>query len=75
MRPVQTHLSEVLAAVSPVPPLDVVLADAAGCILAEDVTSPADVPLRDVALHDGYAVRHDDVYGAADGGAVSLPVV
>ena len=75
MRPVQTHLSEALAALRPVPPLDVVLADAAGCILAEDVLAPADVPARDVALHDGYAVRHDDVYGAADGGAVSLPVV
>ena len=29
MRPVQTHLSEALAALRPVPPLDVVLADAA----------------------------------------------
>lgn len=75
MRLVQTHLSEALAAVRPVPPLDVVLADAAGCILAEDVASPANVPARDVALYDGYAVRHDDVYGAAEGGAVVLPVV
>lgn len=75
MRPVQTHLSEVLAGVQPVPPLDVVLADAAGCILSEDVVVHTDVPVRPVAGHDGYAVCEDDVHTAHEGAPVVLPVV
>lgn len=73
MRSVHDQLAAVLAAAQPVTPLDVVLADAAGCILAEDVAAPADVPAVSVAAHDGYAVRTADVTGSvAD---VVLPVV
>lgn len=61
MRSVHDHLAAVLDAARPVPPLDVVLADAAGCILAEDVTAPHDVPPWPVAACDGYAVRAEDV--------------
>ncbi|WP_199422981.1 molybdopterin molybdotransferase MoeA [Actinotalea solisilvae] len=78
MRSVSEHLAAVLDAARPVVPLDVVLADADGCILAEDVTAPADVPARAVAARDGYAVRAADV-GARGGPApvpdVTLPVV
>ncbi|KGM10727.1 molybdopterin molybdotransferase MoeA [Cellulomonas bogoriensis] len=73
MRTVHDHLAAVLDAARPVPPLDVVLSDAAGCILAEQVTSPADVPRWSVAAVDGYAVRSGDVDG--HGGARELPVV
>ena len=41
MRSVQEHLAACLAAVGPQPPLDVVLADAIGCVLAEDVVQQA----------------------------------
>jgi len=44
MRSVQDHLAAVLAAVGPVAPLDVVLRDAVGCILAADVTATHDLP-------------------------------
>lgn len=72
MRSVQDQLAAVLAAVGPVPPLDVVLADAAGCILAEDVVAPADVPGLPVAARDGYALFTGDVHGGTTG--VVLPV-
>ena len=42
----------------------VALADAAGRVLATDVTATADVPPFDRALMDGYAVRADDTTGA-----------
>ncbi|HWS56967.1 MAG TPA: gephyrin-like molybdotransferase Glp [Actinotalea sp.] len=77
MRTVAEHLSAVLAAARPVAPLDVVLADADGCILAEDVTAPRDVPRWTVAGCDGYAVRSADVGPPGPGPAreVVLPVV
>ena len=60
MRSVSEHLAAVLAAARPVAQLDVVLGDAAGCILAEDVTVGADVPPWPVAACDGYALRAED---------------
>jgi molybdopterin molybdotransferase len=50
---------------------DVPLDEAAGRILAEDVTSPIDVPQHDNSAVDGYAVFFDDL--AADG-PTRLPV-
>ncbi len=38
----------------------VALADAAGRILAEDITAPRDVPQADNSAVDGYAFRHKD---------------
>lgn len=76
MRSVQDHLAAVLAAVGPVAPLDVVLADAVGCILAADVVASVDVPALRLAERDGYAVAAQDTVLALDaGGAVqSMPV-
>ncbi|GIG28962.1 gephyrin-like molybdotransferase Glp [Cellulomonas marina] len=68
MRSVQDHLTTVLAAVGPVAPLDVVLADASGCILAADLVAAVDVPPLAAAGRDGYAVA------AHDTGAATLPV-
>jgi molybdopterin molybdotransferase len=42
------------------------LAEALGCVLAEDVTSDIDLPPFDKALVDGYAVRSADLNGASD---------
>ncbi|MBC7292426.1 MAG: molybdopterin molybdotransferase MoeA [Actinotalea sp.] len=69
MRSVHDQLAAVLAAARPVAPLDVVLADAAGCVLAEDVVVGADVPDRDVAACDGYAVRTVDLVPPGGTGA------
>lgn len=77
MRSVADHLAAVLDAARPVSPLDVVLADAEGCVLAEDVTVARDVPAWTVAGCDGYAVRSADVGPPGPGPApdVTLPVV
>ena len=71
MRTVDEHLQDVLAVVQPLAPLEVGLLDAHGCVLAEDVASPAPFPPYDVASLDGYAVRTPDVAAAP----VVLPVV
>lgn len=75
MRSVSTHLQAVLDLLQPLPPLHVVLADAVGCVLAEDVIAPADLPARDVATIDGYAVRSVDVAGANPDRPVNLRVL
>jgi molybdopterin molybdotransferase len=82
MRSVQDQLAAVMAAVGPVAPLDVVLRDATGAVLAADVVAPRDVPAVPVAARDGYAVCAADTVGSSSGassdpgssGAV-LPVV
>ena len=61
MRTVHDLLTAVLAAARPVAALDVVLGDAGGCILAETLTADHDVPPRDVAAYDGYALAEQDV--------------
>ncbi len=66
----QDHLAAVMAVVAPVAPLEVVLRDAMGAVLAEDVTAPCDVPPVPVAARDGYAVEAKD----AGGLVVRLPV-
>lgn len=57
------------------PPLDVLLADAVGCVLAEDVQAPFDVPVADLSMCDGYAVRSSDLVNARAGAPILLPVV
>jgi molybdopterin molybdotransferase len=74
MRSVHDHLQACLAAVGQLPPLAVQLPDAVGCILAEDVRAPSDLPVTDLAALDGYAVRAADVAGASRG-PVQLRVV
>ncbi|MPV48603.1 gephyrin-like molybdotransferase Glp [Pseudactinotalea sp. HY158] len=75
MKEVSEHLAAVLDLVGPLPPLDVVLHDASGCVLAEDVAAPADLPARDLAALDGYAVRSHDVEGAGPDREVTLRVL
>lgn len=75
MRSVQEHLAACLAAVGPQPPFEVSLPDAVGCVLAEDVRAPGDLPAADLAAVDGYAVRAADVAGARAEQPVPLPVL
>jgi len=74
VRTVQEHLTACLAAVGPLPPLEVVLPDAVGCILAEDVVAPLDLPVVDLAATDGYAVRAADIAEARPDLPVTLRV-
>ncbi len=75
MKRVADHLSDVLAAVHPLPPLELQLLDAHGCVLAEDVKAQWPLPPFDNSAMDGYAVRRDDVAGAAEDRPVLLPVL
>ncbi|RYV50386.1 molybdopterin molybdotransferase MoeA [Pengzhenrongella frigida] len=75
MRSVQDQLAAVLAAVGPVAPLEVVLADAVGCILAVDVVAAHDLPPFALAAQDGYAVASADTAAAGHGLPLHLPVV
>ncbi|MDO5700409.1 MAG: molybdopterin molybdotransferase MoeA [Bowdeniella nasicola] len=75
MRTVAHHVKACLDAVGIVPDLQVVLPDAMGCVLAEDVTAPQDHPFVDSALLDGYAVAAADVAQARPANPVELPVV
>lgn len=75
MRTVAQHLNTCLSLIKPLEPLEVLLSDAVGCILAEDVSSTQDIPVNDQATLDGYAARHQDLIGAGRMRQVLLQVV
>lgn len=74
MRSVAEFYQDCMAAVGQQPPLDVQLADAVTCVLAEDVEAPFNLPVADLAACDGYAVRAQDLAGATPDAPVTLPV-
>ncbi|MER7754807.1 gephyrin-like molybdotransferase Glp [Kitasatospora sp. NPDC097643] len=63
---VDEHLADVLAAVGPLPAIELRLLDAQGCRLAEDVVAGGDLPPFDNSSMDGYALRTADTDGATD---------
>jgi molybdopterin molybdotransferase len=74
--PVDDALERVLAAVSPLTDLERIPArQALGRVLAEEVAADLDVPPFDNCAMDGYAVRVDDVAGAAPDRPVTLRVL
>lgn len=75
MKSVGEHLGEVLRIVQPIAPLDVVVTDAVGCILAAELIAPADVPDLARAGCDGYALAAESLRGATPQIPVTLPVV
>jgi molybdopterin molybdotransferase len=72
---VEEHRDAVLAAVSRLAVRDVPLAEALGCVLAEDVTAALSVPPFDNSAMDGYAVRAADVASASEQAPVRLRVI
>ena len=74
MRSVADFYQDCMACADALPPLDVKLADAVSCVLAEDVQAPFNLPVVDLAACDGYAVRIRDCEGASLEGPVTLPV-
>ncbi|WP_441250635.1 molybdotransferase-like divisome protein Glp [Kitasatospora sp. McL0602] len=58
------HLADVLAAVAPLPAIELQLLDAQGCRLDEDVVATGDLPPFDNSSMDGYALRTADTTGA-----------
>ena len=75
MKSVDEHLAGILAAIRPIAPIDLGLIEAAGAVLAEDVTATQPLPSFDNSAMDGYAVRASDVANASAGHPVTLPVV
>lgn len=72
---VEEHLARCLAAVAPLPPIDLALLEALDCVLAEDVVARAMLPAFDNSAMDGYAVHVSDVASATEERPVVLPVV
>ncbi|MFI9362611.1 gephyrin-like molybdotransferase Glp [Kitasatospora sp. NPDC053057] len=63
---VDEHRADVLAAVGPLPAIELQLLDAQGCRLEEDVVADGDLPSFDNSSMDGYALRTADTEGATD---------
>lgn len=74
MRSVAEFYQDCLSTVGQQPPLEVQLAEAVSCVLAEDVQARFDLPVADLAGCDGYAVRSSDLEGARPDSMVTLPV-
>ncbi|GAA0603877.1 molybdopterin molybdotransferase MoeA [Sporichthya brevicatena] len=75
MRSVEEYLVHVLGQLTPMPVLDVPLTEAHGCLLANDVHAPLDLPPWDNSAMDGYAVRMADVTGASPEFPAELDVI
>ena len=75
MRSVDEHRRIALEAVSPLEPITLPLLDAAGCVLAEDVTAAWPLPSFDNSSMDGYAVLAADVATASADSPIELAVV
>src|SRR5690606_37896235 len=74
VRSLAGHRAAVAQALAPGPVLDVLLGDAVGATLAQDLTAPTDMPPGPIAARDGYAVVATDVHGASRDVPVVLPV-
>ncbi|MBO1418419.1 gephyrin-like molybdotransferase Glp [Streptomyces sp. FH025] len=72
---VDEHLADVLAAVAPLPAIELGLLDAQGCRLDEDVVADGDLPAFDNSSMDGYALRTADTDGATEAYPSVLSVV
>ena len=72
---VQEALDHVLAAARPLPFERVMVSQAGGRVLAQDVTSQRVLPPNDVSMRDGYAVRAADLAAAGADRPVRLRVM
>ncbi|GGI29618.1 molybdopterin-binding protein [Bradyrhizobium guangdongense] len=71
LTPLDTALAALLRGVAPVTPVELPLADAAGCIATGMPSLPASPP-RDIAAVDGWALRANDLVGASSYSPLSL---
>ena len=73
--PLETAREIVLSQIHPLPPIELPLTDAYGCVAAADIKATIDLPEFASSGMDGYAVRAADVAGAAPGSPAELAVV
>jgi molybdopterin molybdotransferase len=71
---VEEYQSAILSSITPLPPVQLDLAAAEGCVLAEDVTAAVALPSFDNSSMDGYAVQAADVAGASQQAPAMLKV-
>lgn len=64
--------TEMLEALKQLPPIQLRLADAYGCVLAADVVASGDLPAFSSAAVNGFAVRSTDTSGASAAGPATL---
>ena len=74
MDSIETYLADITAAIRPLPPRELPLADALGAVLVDDVTARWPLPSFDNSAMDGYAVRAADVATASGTNPVVLTV-
>ena len=72
---VEDARDKVLSQIHVLPPIELPLTDAYGCVAADDVRSAVDLPEFPSSAMDGFAVRADDVTGATPDAPVELKVV
>ena len=75
MRTPQEYLTSLLDGIAPLPPASLPLAEADGCVLAEDVLAMWALPSFANSSMDGYAVRSEDVANASQDHPVRLQVI
>jgi molybdopterin molybdotransferase len=75
MIPVEQHLARILETVRLLPPLELGVLEAQGCVLADDVRARGQLPGFTNSAMDGYAVHSGDLAGASETSPVVLPVV
>jgi molybdopterin molybdotransferase len=61
LAPLDRYRTQVLARIRALDPIELALLEAHGCVLAEDITAPSDIPAFPNSAMDGYAVTAQDV--------------
>jgi molybdopterin molybdotransferase len=75
MLSVAEYLDLVLDSVSELPPMELPISDANGCVLAQDIYARWPLPSFDNSSMDGYAVIASDLAGASENAPITLPVI
>jgi molybdopterin molybdotransferase len=73
--PVEEARDRILAQIKPLQPLELPLQEAEGCVLADDVVAPTDIPDFASSAMDGFAVRSNDVADATPSSPIELRIV
>jgi len=73
--PVEEAQRKILSQVKPLAPLQLPLAEAYGCVLAEEIVATKDLPEFPSSGMDGFAVRASDVAAATPATPVELKIV
>ncbi len=71
---VEAHIADILDSIRPLPPTQLGITEAEGCVLAEDITARRPLPPFDNSAMDGYALIASDVAGASKDSPVTLRV-